>query len=192
MRYRINSPSVTSVLLPIRPAGSCRMPALVAVLCIMAAIVVTVAAQESKIDVRLASSTEIRELNQTGGKARLVNFWATWCGPCKEEFPELVALFRGFQPNGLNFVTVSADQKTDRKEVLEFLRKNEASGTNLLFDGTDLAGMLESFDSKWKAILPYTVLFDAQGKIVFRREGKIKKKDLRRALTKLLGPPEGS
>ncbi len=146
------------------------------------------AADAAGVDVQLASTKEIKNLNRTDGRVRLVNFWATWCGPCKEEFPQLVSLFHRFEPKGLEFVTISADDKENRDQVVKFLVEHEASGKNLLFSGRDTAGMLESFDRKWKQILPYTVLFDSQGKIVYRREGQIDPSDLRKAIEKLLGP----
>ncbi len=143
-------------------------------------------ADTPRIDVQLASAGQIKALHDAAGRPRLVNFWATWCGPCKEEFPQLVSLFHRFQPKGLEFVTVSADDKGNRDQVLKFLRENQASGRNLLFNGKDTAGMLESFDRKWKQILPYTVLFDGRGKVVFRREGQVDPSDLENALEKVL------
>lgn len=164
----------------------------VAIVCLTIALWVVAAgpvagADAPKIDVQLASAGQIRALNKAAGKPRLVNFWATWCGPCKEEFPELVSLFHRFQAKGLEFVTVSADDKGNHDQVLKFLEENQASGRNLLFDGKDTAGMLESFDRKWKQILPYTVLFDGRGKVVFRREGQINPSDLEKAMEKVLG-----
>jgi thiol-disulfide isomerase/thioredoxin len=148
---------------------------------------VPAASHGSEVDVQLASANQIKALHDTSGKPRLVNFWATWCAPCKEEFPELVSLFHRFEPKGLEFVTVSADDEGNRDQVLKFLQKNQASGRNLLFDGRDTAGMLESFDRKWKQILPYTVLFDGRGKVVFRREGEVDPSELEKALEKILG-----
>ena len=146
---------------------------------------------QRQIAVKLASAKEIKDLHKTGGKVRLVNFWATWCAPCREEFPQLVALYHRFHPKGLEFTTVSADDKGNMDEVVKFLEGHEASGTNLLFEGQDTAGMLKSFDRKWKEILPYTVVFDRKGDVVFRREGQVTAAELQQALEKLLGPAGG-
>ncbi|MFZ0426889.1 MAG: TlpA disulfide reductase family protein [Acidobacteriota bacterium] len=141
----------------------------------------------SRIGVKLASAKEIKQLNKTGGKVRLVNFWATWCAPCRAEFPELVGLYQKYEPKGLEFVTVSADDKGSQEQVVRFLDEHQASGTNLLYDGQDTAGMLKSFDRKWQEILPYTVVFDGRGQVVFRREGQVTVSELEKVLEQQLG-----
>lgn len=64
----------------------------------------------SRIGVKLASAKEIKQLNKTGGKVRLVNFWATWCAPCKEELPVFNRLYEKYRLMGLEILGVSIDK----------------------------------------------------------------------------------
>jgi thiol-disulfide isomerase/thioredoxin len=116
------------------------------------------------------------------GKLRMVNFWATWCGPCITEFPELVTINRMYRQRAFEMITVSANYPEEQKQVLNFLRKHQSSGRNLIFSDTDKYKMVEAFDADWSGALPLTVLIDAGGKIVFRQEGEIDPLELKRAI----------
>ena len=111
------------------------------------------------VEVEMAGVEALRALRKNdSGKLRLVNFWATWCGPCITEFPELVTINRMYRRRAFEFVTVAANYPDEKKQVLDFLVKNQASNRNLLFSGTDKYALMEAFDKGWNAALPYTVL----------------------------------
>jgi len=120
------------------------------------------------------------------GKVRLVNFWATWCGPCITEFPELVTINRMYRHRDFEFVTVAAQYPDEQKDVLKFLQKQQASNKNLLFGEPDKYKLIEAFDPGWSGALPYTALIDPQGKVIYKKEGAIDPIELRRTIVAAL------
>lgn len=115
----------------------------------------------------------------------LLNFWATWCDPCREEFPDLVKLDADYKDKGLNFVAVSLDDLTDIKsEVPKFLNQMKATMPVVLLNVKDPDPAIKAVDASWDGQLPATFLYDHDGKVVFRHFGKIKPDELRAAIDK--------
>jgi thiol-disulfide isomerase/thioredoxin len=106
-------------------------------------------------------------------KLRLINVWATWCVPCVREFNDIVTLNRMFRDRGLQLVTLSADAPVLNDKALLFLQKKQASGLNYIYTGGDRYKMIETIDPKWEGALPYTLLVEPGGKIVYRHQGII-------------------
>jgi len=116
----------------------------------------------------------IKELLQNKSEnLRLVNVWATWCGPCVTEFPSFIEMHRMFSGRDFELVTVSADNPENKEKVLKFLKKNYASVNNYLFSVDDKYKLIEAIDPKWQGALPYTVLVEPGGKIVYAKQGII-------------------
>jgi thiol-disulfide isomerase/thioredoxin len=116
------------------------------------------------------------------GKLRLVNVWATWCGPCATEFPDLMDIYRWYRQRDFELVTVAAQYPDEKEEVLKFLKKHHASGKNFCFGDTEKYKLLEAFDPDWNGALPYSVLVDPEGKILFRQQGTFDPLELRRLI----------
>jgi thiol-disulfide isomerase/thioredoxin len=117
----------------------------------------------------------------------LVNFWATWCDPCREEFPDLVKIDADYRGKNFNFVTVSLDDVSEiGKEVPKFLKEMKATMTTVLLNVNDPEPAIKSVDAGWDGQLPATFLYDKHGKVVFRHFGKIKADELRAAIDKAL------
>ncbi len=120
------------------------------------------------------------------GNLRLINVWATWCGPCIAEFPELVTINRMYRHRDFELVTVAANYPDEQKDVLNFLKKQQASNKNLLFGTPEKYKLIEAFDPDWSGALPYTLLVNHDGKVLFKREGPIDALELKRLIVKTL------
>jgi len=110
-------------------------------------------------------------LANRSGKLRLINVWATWCGPCTAEFPELVKTDRMYRERDFEFISISADKMEKRAKALEFLKKNQASNKNYIFSGETVYPLIEAIDPGWQGALPYTVIVEPGGKTVLRHQG---------------------
>ena len=116
----------------------------------------------------------IRELlkNNTD-KLRLINIWATWCGPCVSEFPEFVIINRMYNARDFELITISADELTKKEKVHAFLKQKQAANKNYIFSGDNKYKLIEAVDPKWQGALPYTVLVEPGGKIVYAKQSTI-------------------
>ncbi len=144
-------------------------------------------ADAEPVAVELADAAAIQALRVGGGKVRLVNFWATWCGPCVAEFPDLVEIFRMYRGREFEFVTVAANYPDEKAEVLKFLTKQHASMKNLLWNSNDKNALVEAFEPKWQGQLPFTMLLGAKGEVLFQKDGAIDALELKRAIVNALG-----
>src|SRR5690349_18118126 len=106
-------------------------------------------------------------------KLRLINIWATWCGPCVTEFPDFISINRMYRRRDFEFISISADAPTKKEKVLKFLQQQQASNTNYLFALDDKYKLIEAIDAKWQGALPYTILVEPGGKIVYGKQGPI-------------------
>jgi thiol-disulfide isomerase/thioredoxin len=118
---------------------------------------------------------------------RLVNVWATWCGPCVIEFPELVSIHRIYRGRDLEVVTIDADAPDKRDKALAFLKEQQASTRNYAFDKGDPYALIDAVDPEWAGNLPHTILVAPQGEIIYRTDGAFDTLELRRAIVGWLG-----
>jgi thiol-disulfide isomerase/thioredoxin len=118
----------------------------------------------------------------------LVNFWATWCAPCRDEFPDLVQIRAQYAAEKLDFVLVSLDDPSDiATAVPDFLAEARATAfpSYLLRAGDDNAA-INLVDPGWSGELPATFLYDRSGALVFKHKGRVKPAELRAALDSAL------
>ena len=122
-----------------------------------------------------------RQLSELKGRVVVVNFWATWCGPCKAEMPEFTKVHAAYRDRGVEFVGASADTRADRAKVLEFVQSHAIQFPIWLEASLD---HLEAFGVA--PVLPATVMVDAQGRIAARIKGPTDAARLRTLLDQLL------
>lgn len=122
----------------------------------------------------------------------LVNFWATFCDPCREEFPDLVKIDKDFRPQSLEFVTVSLDDMSDIKtSVPEFLGSMKATMPAYLLNANDPEPAINLVDPKWRGDLPATFLYNEKGEVVYRHIGRVDPAELRGEIEKLVKKGDG-
>lgn len=144
--------------------------------------------------------TQIRVIDEAGMKSLiargtppqdrplLLNFWATWCDPCREEFPDLVKIDADYRSKGLDFVAISLDDLVDMKTAVpRFLRSQRARMPVFLLDVPDPQTIIEIVDATWQGDMPATFLYDRNGTVVYKYKGPIKPAELRAEIDKVLG-----
>ncbi len=136
--------------------------------------------------VTVVNGDELKNLLKTNGKPLLVNFWATWCDPCREEFPDLVKISNDYRES-IDFITVSLDDLSDLKvAVPKFLSKMKATMPAYFLKTPDEETLIGEISEDWQGGLPFTLLYNSDGKIVYSRQGKIKSDILRQEIDKTL------
>ena len=126
-------------------------------------------------------------LGKTEEKYRLINFWATWCGPCVTEFSALTETDKMYRNREFDFVSISLDDFKSQEKALTFLKKKYASNKNYIFGSEKKYDLIEVVDPKWQGALPYTILVSPEGKIVYRQSGMIDPIALRTAIVEKIG-----
>jgi thiol-disulfide isomerase/thioredoxin len=120
-------------------------------------------------------------VRQAGTPVALVNVWATWCAPCREEFPDLMRAARERRARGLALVLVSADFEDQVSGAKRFLARHGAGFKSYLKTGDDMA-FIESLSHQWSGSLPATFLFDRTGHLIDFWEGRATYEDMSRRI----------
>lgn len=116
----------------------------------------------------------------------LINFWATWCGPCREEFPDLVRIDKDYKTRNLDFVIVSLDDPSEIKTTVpRFLQTMRAEMSAYLLNADDPNVAINAVDPEWAGGMPATFLLDAGGQVVYKHLGPINPDELRTELEKV-------
>ena len=145
--------------------------------------------EKGEVDVEIIDAAGVAALRKNGTKkVRMFNVWATWCGPCVEEFPELVKTSRKFGLRDFEFITISMDDPTQIKDVKKFLEEQnnilpgklkptlQAEGrktNNYVFKSANSDELIQALDPQWKGPIPFTLIVAPDGTVVHRLEGGI-------------------
>ncbi len=142
-----------------------------------------------------ATAAGLPEVDETGyaktigaqrGKVVLVNFWATWCAPCRNEMPGLAAIARKFADRGMVLVTISADEPEDAPAAASFLQQSGITGPSFLKRARDDDAFIRALDPAWSGELPATFLYDRKGRKVRSFFGEVELRELEAAVAKAL------
>src|SRR5262245_711799 len=118
-------------------------------------------------------------------KAGVVNVWATWCIPCRQEFPDLVRLRRAYAERGLTLLLVSGDLADDTGPAKEFLAAQGVDFRTYLKAQKD-QDFIDAFDPAWSGALPATFVYDGKGERRHSFLGAVTYAALEREITPLL------
>ena len=128
----------------------------------------------------------LRKALTPSGKPLLVNFWATWCDPCREEFPDLVKLDAEYKGK-IDFITISLDEVSEiNRDVPKFLSDMKAEMPAYLLKAEDDDIAIAIVSKNFTGALPFTILYDASGKETYFRQGKVVPETMRSEIAKLL------
>ncbi|MCS7309919.1 MAG: TlpA disulfide reductase family protein [Armatimonadota bacterium] len=113
-----------------------------------------------------------RELARRKGRVVVLNLWATWCAPCRAEFPALVKLHNTYRNRGVDVLAVSVDDIADEAKVVEFLKQQKATMPAFIKKPGDAERFINAIDPQWSGAVPYTVVYDRKGKPFARLLGE--------------------
>jgi thiol-disulfide isomerase/thioredoxin len=149
------------------------------------------------------SAENVKELRQNKTKKyRLINVWASYCGPCVNEFPELVKTARKFALRSFELVTISLDDVNAKSEVKAFLEKQNVivpkkilptlkeekrNGNSYIYSSVSIDALAAELDLSWDGSVPFTMLIEPGGKVLFRQEGEIDGEVLRQKILDVMG-----
>jgi thiol-disulfide isomerase/thioredoxin len=140
------------------------------------------------VQVKQIDFAGLRKALTPSKKPLLVNFWATWCDPCREEFPDLVKLDAEYKGK-IDFITISLDELSEiNRDVPNFLADMNSPMPAYLLKALDDDAAIAFVSKEWSGALPLTILYDPTGKLAYYRQGKVKIDTVRAEIDKLLSP----
>lgn len=144
--------------------------------------------KKKPVEVIEADLNVIKEvLANKSDKYRLINVWATWCGPCVIEYPELVTMQRMYGARDFEFVSISTDGLKKKEKVLEFLKDKNSAVKNYLYSSENKYPLIEAVDKNWSGSLPYTLLVAPGGKVVYSHSGVIDPLEVKKEIMMVIG-----
>lgn len=159
--------------------------------------------ENGEVDVELIDAKGVAALRKNAtNKVRLFNVWATWCGPCVEEFPELVATSRKFGLRDFEFISISLDDPATIAEVKTFLEKHNAivpdklkpslkaegrKGNAYVFNDANTDALIQALDPEWPGPIPHTLVVAPGGEVIFRHNGIVEGDELRAKILEHMG-----
>ena len=135
------------------------------------------------VKLQMATAEDLKRLHANPtDKVLLINFWATWCGPCLSEFPDIENTWRMFRRRDFDLVTVAANLPDEKAGVMKVLQAQHASSRNLMFATENTYGLQAAFDPHWEAGVPFTMVIAPGGKVIYQKQGEVDILEVRRAI----------
>lgn len=124
------------------------------------------AKQDSEITVQSVNEAQLREIiSQRNNRILFLNVWATWCVPCREEFPDIVRLARDYQQKGVDIIGLSADYSDEiDSKIVPFLRQQKVNFPVYVQNFENVDALINSLHSDWSGAIPATFIYDGNGK----------------------------
>ena len=146
----------------------------------------TAEASAAAAGVEPASAGRLLELVRAAdANATVLNVWATWCGPCREEMPDLLRLRQAYRARGLELVLVTGDFEDQLPEASAFLASHGVDFPTYIKTGRDME-FINTLSPDWSGALPATFVFDGDGHLRDFWEGKASYEDMERRLLPVL------
>jgi thiol-disulfide isomerase/thioredoxin len=120
-------------------------------------------------------------------KLLVINVWATWCAPCVAELPEFVTMHRMYRGRPFQLVTLCMDEPDKKDAALTVLKDKKVAATNYLVRTKDRDKFADLLDKDWPGPVPYTLIVEPGGKVIYRKSGSIDPLEVRRAIVGHLG-----
>ncbi len=134
-----------------------------------------------------ASVTALRNaIRKDHGHVVVINFWATWCGPCMAEFPDLIKTYDAFKPKGLDLITVSGDSYADKMRAAAVIKLRHAPYPAYIKPKGDIVAYAKSLDPAWDGSLPRTFILDRSGNVKYTIAGRFDDAILKKDIQSLL------
>lgn len=159
--------------------------------------------EKAEVEVETIDAAGVAKLRKNGTKkVRLFNVWATWCGPCVEEFPELAKTARKFALRDFELITISENRPEEKAEVKKFLEENHAAipakikptlkaegrtTNSYIFASDNLDALAEALDPEWQGPIPHTLLVAPDGSVIWRHNGQVDGEELRAKVLEYMG-----
>jgi thiol-disulfide isomerase/thioredoxin len=125
------------------------------------------ASGQGKVDLQSVDPAAVKKaIESNKGKVVLVNYWATWCGPCVDEFPLIVKLQNQYRDKGLVVIGISFDDPDEKDKVVAFAGQNNVTFPLLMRKSGSLEKFSDGIDKRWSGVLPTTYVIDKSGKRV--------------------------
>ncbi len=144
--------------------------------------------KKSKIVVEKLDKQKLESLlKNRKGKALFLNLWATWCVPCREEFPSIVKLVSDYKGKPIDFIGVSIDypDEVDSK-IIPFLEKQKTNFVSYVNGFEKDEDLINALNKNWNGALPATFIYDKSGKRISFLEGKQTYEKFKKEIEKVL------
>jgi thiol-disulfide isomerase/thioredoxin len=163
--------------------------------------------EKSEVHVELIDAAGVATLRKNDTKkVRLFNVWASWCGPCVEEFPELVATARKFGLRDFEFISISINEPSEIQEVKDFLEKHNAivpdkikptlkaegrAGNAYIYNppanAPNTDALIQALDPEWPGPIPHTLVVAPGGAVIYRHNEEVNGDELRAKILEAMG-----